>query len=103
MRERRRQPQTPGYWTSDEWRQIGDEFVPLRKESRTKLLFALVVGPIAWLLAAIAVVYLVHRTRAIVFGAEVTLAAFVISMILLPILHWGRNREELAYRRRQGS
>ncbi|OLT45191.1 hypothetical protein BJF85_01995 [Saccharomonospora sp. CUA-673] len=85
------------YWTSDDWHAGDDSFRPLRTETRAKLIAALVVGPVAWVITLWAVGWLVQRTQVIAFGLLVTLGSFAFWMLVLPLLRWDRIRQARRY------
>ena len=92
------------------WRIIGDQlptpedahgfedpFQPLRPASRPKLIAALVLGPILWLVALLVASWLLGHTDAIELGLLVTAASFVLAAVVLSLLRFGRRREERRY------
>jgi hypothetical protein len=74
-----------------------EPFRPLRPASRPKLIAALVLGPVLWLVALLVVAWLLDRTNAIELGLLVTAASFVIAAFVLSLLRLGRRREERRY------
>jgi hypothetical protein len=72
-------------------------FEPLRPASRGRLVLALILGPVLWLGALIVVAATLRYTWAIEIGLLVTLATFVLSLIALSFLRWGRLRQEGRY------
>ena len=76
-------------------------FRPLRPASRPRLIAALVLGPLLWVVALAVVAVLVKRTDAIELGLEVTAGAFVLALIVLPVLWGARRREERDYAARR--
>lgn len=77
-----------------------ERFEPLRPEDRWKVAVGAIVGPVLWIGAFLVAAWLVAVTDAIELGMLVTLAAFVLSLLLLTALRIGRGREE---RRRESS
>jgi Zn-dependent membrane protease YugP len=76
-------------------------FRPLRPASRPRLIAAFVLGPVLWVVALAVVAVLVKRTDAIELGLAVTAAAFVLALIVLPVLWSARRREERDYAARR--
>ena len=62
-----------------------------------KLIAALVLGPILWLVALLVASWLLDRTDAIELGLLVTAASFVLAAVVLSLLRLGRRREERRY------
>jgi hypothetical protein len=77
-----------------------DPFRPLRPASRPKLIAALVLGPILWLVALLVASWLLGHTNAIELGLLVTAAAFLFAAVMLSLLRLGRLREERRYANR---
>ena len=75
-------------------------FVPLRPASRGRLIAGFVLGPILWLVALIGAAALFEQSGAIVLGLLVTVAAFVISLLVLGVLRAARRRQERRYAHR---
>jgi len=75
-------------------------FQPLRPARGIRLLVAVILGPIAWVIAWLIAAYLIHKTDAIEFGLLVTVAAFVAAMPTLALLTARRRWEERRYERR---
>jgi hypothetical protein len=75
-------------------------FVPMRPASGPKLIAALVLGPILWLVALLVASWLLDRTDAIELGLLLTAAAFLFSAVVLSLLRLGRRREERRYANR---
>ena len=73
------------------------QFVPLRPASRGRLIAAFVLGPLGWLLALMIAAALFHRSWAITVGLLVTVASFLVSLLVLALLHALRMREERRY------
>lgn len=73
------------------------QFTPLGPAPRSRLVIAFVVGPALWLGALILVALLLERTNAIEIGLLVTIASFVVSLVVLLLLRSGRRRQERQY------
>ena len=69
---------------------------PLRPASGPKLIAALVLGPILWLVALMVASWLLDRTDAIELGLLLAAASFVFAAVVL-VLRLGRRREERRY------
>jgi hypothetical protein len=74
-----------------------EPFRPLRPASGPKLVAALVLGPLLWVIALALASVLLDRTNAIELGLLVTAAAFVFAAVVLSLLRFGRRREERRY------
>jgi TRAP-type mannitol/chloroaromatic compound transport system permease large subunit len=74
-----------------------ERFQPLRPASRPKLIAAIVLGPVAWLVVLVIAAWLISFTDAIEFGLLVAAGAFVLAAIVLSVLRLGRRREERRY------
>jgi divalent metal cation (Fe/Co/Zn/Cd) transporter len=72
-------------------------FEPLRPVSRGRLILRLVYGPVLWLAAFTVVAWLFVSSRVIQAGLLVTVASFLIGLLVLAILRMGRRREERRY------
>jgi membrane protein implicated in regulation of membrane protease activity len=72
-------------------------FEPLRVASHGRLIVAFVVGPLLWLVALGVAAVVVDRTSAIAFGLLATVASFLVSLLVLALLHAGRRRQERRY------
>jgi membrane protein implicated in regulation of membrane protease activity len=73
------------------------QFEPLQPASRTRLVLAIVFGPVLWLVALIVTAIVVHRSWAIELGLVVTAVSFLVALVVLTLLHAGRHREERRY------
>jgi membrane protein implicated in regulation of membrane protease activity len=73
-------------------------FEPLRPASRGHLVAGIVLGPLLWLVALMVGAWLFEYSWAIAVGLLVTLASFVISLVVLTIVRTGRLRQEKRYR-----
>ena len=74
-----------------------DPFRPLRPASGPKLIAALVLGPILWLVVLLVASWLLDRTNAIELGLLITAASFAFAAVVLSLLRLGRRREERRY------
>jgi hypothetical protein len=72
-------------------------FEPLRPVSRARLIAAFVLGPILWLGGLVVVAVAVERSWAIAVGLLVTLASFIVSLVVLALVHSARRRQEERY------
>ena len=72
-------------------------FEPLRPASRGRLIAGFVLGPVLWLLALIVAAWLFDYSWAIALGLLVTVASFLVSLLVLALLHAGRRRQERRY------
>jgi peptidoglycan/LPS O-acetylase OafA/YrhL len=75
-------------------------FEPLRPGSRGRLIAAFVLGPVLWLVALIVAAWLFDYSSSIGLGLLVTAASFVVSLLVLALLHAGRRRQEKRYANR---
>lgn len=69
-------------------------FEPLSPASRGKLIAAVVLGPILWLLALIVAAVVVDESPAIALGIAVAVASFVIALLVLSWVYVARRRQE---------
>jgi hypothetical protein len=76
---------------------FGEPFRPLRPESRPKLIAAIVLGPVLWLVALLVAAAVLARTNTIEIGLLLTAGSFVIAAVVLGLLRLGRRREERRY------
>jgi hypothetical protein len=67
-------------------------FEPLRPVSRGRLIAAFVLGPILWLVALVVAALLFDYSSSIALGLLVTAASFVVSLLVLALLHARRRR-----------
>jgi hypothetical protein len=81
----------------DDVQRLDERFRPLRPASRPKLIAALVLGPILWLVALLVASWLLDHTDAIELGLLVTAVSFVFAAVVLSLLRLGRQREERRY------
>jgi uncharacterized membrane protein (UPF0136 family) len=72
-------------------------FEPVRPASRRSLIAGIVLGPLLWLAALIVAVLLFEYSWAIGLGLFVTVAAFLVSLVVLAVLRGGRRRQEERY------
>ena len=72
-------------------------FEPLRPISRGRLIAALVIGPLLWVVALVVGAWLFDYAWAIGLGLLVTLASFLISLAVLGFLRLRRRRQEERY------
>ena len=69
----------------------------MRPASGPKLIAALVLGPILWVVAFLLASWLLDRTNAIELGLLITAASCVFAAAVLSLLRLGRRREERRY------
>jgi membrane protein implicated in regulation of membrane protease activity len=73
------------------------QFEPLRPASRATLIVGVMLGPLLWLVVIAIAAAVFEYTWAIALGLAVTLASFVVSLIVLTLLRERRMREEERY------
>lgn len=76
-------------------------FEPLRPASRRRMIAAMIVGPLLWLLALFVAALAFNRSGAIAIGVLATVASFVVSLLVLALLRAARNRQEERYAERR--
>ena len=69
----------------------------MRPASGPKLIAALVLGPIMWVVALMVASWLLDRTDAIELGLLLIAASFLFAVVVLSLLRLGRRREERRY------
>ena len=72
-------------------------FEPLRAASRRRLIAALIVGPVIWLVALMVAAHQLQNTWAIEAGILITLGSFAIAFAVLAVLRQARIRQEQRY------
>ena len=72
-------------------------FEPLRPASRGRLIAAFVLGPLLWLGGLVSAAVVLERSWAIAVGLLVTLASFIVSLVVLALVHAARRRQEKRY------
>ena len=70
------------------------QFEPLRPASRGALIAGFVLGPILWLGVLVLAAWLTNESSAIALGFAVTLASFVIALVVLSWVYVARRRQE---------
>jgi peptidoglycan/LPS O-acetylase OafA/YrhL len=75
-------------------------FEPLRPASRGQLIAGFIVGPILWLVVLIVAAWLFDYSRSVAYGLLLTVAAFLVSLLVLALVHVGRRRQEERYANR---
>ena len=73
------------------------QFEPLRPASRASLIAGVVLGPLLWLVAIAIAAWAFQYTWAIALGLTVTVASFLVSLVVLTLLRRGRVRQEERY------
>ena len=69
----------------------------MRPASGPKLIAALVLGPIMWVVALMVASWLLDRTDAIELGLLLVAGSFLLAVVVLSLLRLGRRREERRY------
>jgi hypothetical protein len=69
-------------------------FEPLEPPPRDRLVLIFLLGPLLWLVALLLVAAVLERTTAIEIGLIVTVATFLVSLVVLTLLRLARGREE---------
>ena len=82
---------------SDDVRGSSLRFEPLRPASRESLIAGVVIGPLLWLLALTIAAWVFEYSWAIALGLTVTVASFVVSLVVLTLLRERRVRQEERY------
>jgi hypothetical protein len=72
-------------------------FAPLHPAPRSRLILAVVLGPVLWLVALVVVGMLVRLTRFVEIGLLVAAGSVVVSLLLLLLLRGDRQRQERRY------
>ena len=62
-----------------------------------RLIAALVLGPILWLVALIVAAWLFKYSWAIQLGLAVAAATFLLALLVLALVRRGRRRQEMRY------
>jgi len=88
-----------GWGMSGPPRHAKDLFRPLRPARGWRFTLAVIVGPLTWLLAFLMIGWLVEKFDAVEIGLLIAFGSFVVGLILLLVLHTGRNRERRRYER----
>jgi hypothetical protein len=72
-------------------------FEPLRPASRGRLIAGFVLGPVLWLIALIVAAWQFEYTWAIGVGLLTTVAAFLLSLLVLALLYSRRRSQDRRY------
>jgi peptidoglycan/LPS O-acetylase OafA/YrhL len=72
-------------------------FEPLRPASRRVRIAAVIAGPLLWLAALIVAAWVLKYTAAIELGLLITVASFLVSLLVLLLIHAARRRQERRY------
>ena len=72
-------------------------FEPLHPASRSAVIVGVVLGPLLWLVAIVAVAWFFEYTWAIALGLLVTVTAFFVALVVLALLRVTRVRQEKRY------
>ena len=80
---------------------MGDDapvrFDPLHPASRASLVAGVVLGPLLWLVGFAIAAWFFEYSWAIAFGSAVTVASFVVALVVLTLIREGRVRQEERY------
>jgi hypothetical protein len=76
-----------------------EHFRPLRPAKGVRLVTAIVLGPLIWLLAFVITSWVLENTNAIEFGVIVAVGSFLGGVLVLIALRAGRDRERRRYER----
>lgn len=69
-------------------------FEPTQSASRPRMVVAMLAGSVAWAGALATVAIVTHKGEAIQYAAALTAGAFVVALVVLSLIRWGRQREE---------
>ena len=72
-------------------------FAPLRPVPRRRMIARAVVAPFIWVAALVLGAVVLKRTNAIELGLLIAAAALAVSLAVLSLLRFGRNRERTHY------
>ena len=72
-------------------------FDPLHPASRASLVAGVVLGPLLWLVAFAIAAWFFEYSWAIALGSAVTVASFVVALVVLTLIREGRVRQEERY------
>ena len=72
-------------------------FEPLHPASRSAVIIGVLVGPLLWLVAIVAVAWFFEYSWAIGFGVVLTVSTFVLALVGLALLQASRVRQEKRY------
>jgi hypothetical protein len=76
-----------------------EHFRPLRPAKGVRLVTAIVLGPVVWVIAFVATSAILEQTDAIELGLLIAMCSFVVGFVVLIVLRWGRERERRRYER----
>ncbi len=77
--------------------QVDDRFRPMRTASGPRLIAAIVLGPLLWVVGLAIVALLVHRSDAIELGVLIAVGSILVAVPILLVARLGRRREERRY------
>ncbi len=77
--------------------QVDDRFRPMRTASGLRLIAAIVLGPLLWVVGLVIVAVLVHKTDAIELGVLIAVGSILVAVPILIVVRLGRRREERRY------
>ncbi len=72
-------------------------FEPLHPASRSAVIAGVLVGPLLWLVALVAVAWFFEYAWAIAFGLLVTVTTFLVALVVLALVRVARVRQEKRY------
>jgi hypothetical protein len=72
-------------------------FEPLHPASRSAVIVGVVVGPLLWLAALVAVAWYFEYTWAIALGLLVTVTTFLVALVALTLFRVARVKQEKRY------
>jgi hypothetical protein len=73
------------------------QFRPLQTAPRPRMIAAMVLGPLAWVLALVVAAAVVARTNAIELGLLIAAGSSLAALLILALIRAGRLREERRY------
>jgi hypothetical protein len=76
-----------------------EHFRPLRPAKGVRLVTAIVLGPLVWVIAFVVTSAILEQSDAIELGILVAMCSFVVGFVVLLVLHRGRDRERRRYER----
>ena len=78
---------------------IDEHFRPLRPAKGVRLITAIVLGPLVWVIAFVVTSVILEKTDAIELGLLVTMCSVVLGFVVLNILRLRRDGERRRYER----
>ncbi len=77
--------------------QVDDRFRPMRTASGLRLVAAIVLGPLLWVVGLVIIAVLVHKSDAIELGVLIAVGSILVAVPILIVVRLGRRREERRY------